>query len=721
MNLDATLQDAWRNQRYHQVIEIYETILQNDTVSQLAPYWYLGLAYLLIDDEETSQSTWFYALSQLSEDEIPQAIQELSNLLEEEVQRQIELQNIEKAWIIRQHIRELLPESLLNLLHLILLSHDLNLFEDKTLQDWDVITLLKPNSLNQIENELLLEVNTKLLSNPTTTVIKFVRQSVLVADLVKEQWLQALFPIMIQTGDEKEKPLLAADLAEICLSIEPNNIEFLRHLARFRTNAHQFKRALETAHQFFALSQTLEHQFLSNYQILRILTYSGDWLEVEPYAERHKQLLRQMLRQDSSTLGLDLIHSLVACTGFLAYLEDDALGNYSLRAGVSKLFQDRLSITPPVKYQCLGNTEPIRIGYIAHTLRSHSVGWLSRWLFQHHDRERFHTHIYFVNRNFEDEFYNQWFKDCVDKAQGFGIEAFEIAQKIYDDQIQILVDLDSVTLNVTYEVMARKPAPVQVSWLGWDAPGLDSIDYFIADPYVLPESAEDFYQEKPWRLPSTYLAVDGFEVGISTLRREDLNIPSDSVIYFSAQAGAKRHPSTVRLQLKIMKEVPHSYFLIKGIGEQSLIQEFFTYLAEEEGVNPERLKFLPKDPNEYVHRANLQIADVVLDTYPYNGATTTLETLWMCIPLVTRVGQTFSSRNSYAFLKNVGVTEGIAWTDEEYIEWGIRLGQDEQLRQEISWKLKQSRKNSPLWNAKEFTLEMENAYQQMWRNYLEQQ
>ncbi|NEP97350.1 MAG: O-linked N-acetylglucosamine transferase, SPINDLY family protein, partial [Okeania sp. SIO2F5] len=118
-------------------------------------------------------------------------------------------------------------------------------------------------------------------------------------------------------------------------------------------------------------------------------------------------------------------------------------------------------------------------------------------------------------------------------------------------------------------------------------------------------------------------------------------------------------------------------------------------------------------------RANLGIADIVLDTYPYNGATTTLETLWMCIPMVTRVGQQFAARNSYTMMINAGITEGIAWSDEEYVEWGIRLGKDEKLRQEISWKLRKSRQTAPLWNAKQFTREMEKAYEGMWQRYVD--
>lgn len=113
------------------------------------------------------------------------------------------------------------------------------------------------------------------------------------------------------------------------------------------------------------------------------------------------------------------------------------------------------------------------------------------------------------------------------------------------------------------------------------------------------------------------------------------------------------------------------------------------------------------------------IADVILDTYPYNGATTTLEALWMCVPLVTKVGEQFFARYSYTMMMNAGITEGIAHTDEEYVEWGIRLGMDAPLRQQISQRLLQSRRTSPLWNAQSFTKEMESAYSQMWLKYLE--
>ncbi|MDB9334880.1 O-linked N-acetylglucosamine transferase, SPINDLY family protein, partial [Nodularia spumigena CS-590/01] len=168
----------------------------------------------------------------------------------------------------------------------------------------------------------------------------------------------------------------------------------------------------------------------------------------------------------------------------------------------------------------------------------------------------------------------------------------------------------------------------------------------------------------------------------------------------------------------IIKQVANSYLLIKGEADEQASEKFYLDLAKSQNVDFNRFRFLPLVSTEAIHRANLSLADVVLDTYPYNGATTTLETLWREIPLVTKVGQQFAARNSYTMMINAGITEGIAWSDEEYVEWGVRLGKDENLRQQISWKLRQGKKTAPLWNGEQFTREMENAYRQMWEIYV---
>jgi predicted O-linked N-acetylglucosamine transferase (SPINDLY family) len=344
------------------------------------------------------------------------------------------------------------------------------------------------------------------------------------------------------------------------------------------------------------------------------------------------------------------------------------------------------------------------------------VGWLSRWLFHYHNRDKFEIYTYCVNQA-ADEITEKWFKNNSDYSYNLPAKIEQITAQIRQDKLDILVDLDSLTNNTTYLVMALKPAPIQVTWLGLDASGIPAIDYFIADNYVLPENAEEIYSEKIIRLPNSYLSVDGFEVGVPTRRRTDLNIPDDAIIYLTVQSGLKRTLNMICLQLQILQQVPNSYLLIKGFADKETIRELFLKSADELGISQDRLRFLPNDFNEETHRANLGIADIVLDTYPYNGATTTLETLWMGIPLVTRVGEQFAARNSYTFMKNAGISQGIAWSDEEYVQWGIKLGLDENLREEICYQLRQSRHTSPLWNAKQFTRDLETAYRQMWNIY----
>ena len=363
--------------------------------------------------------------------------------------------------------------------------------------------------------------------------------------------------------------------------------------------------------------------------------------------------------------------------------------------------------------------EKLKVGYIAHTLRSHSVGLLSRWLISHHDRKKFAIYLYLVCQP-EDNITREFFRKKADQVFVSSNIVNDLVTQIEKDQLNILVDLDSFTNNLTSTVISLKPAPIQISWLGMDSNGIPAVDYFMVDNYVLPCEAQQYYEEKLWRLPNSYVAVDGFEIGTADITRSTLGIADDAIIYFNAQNALKRHPDIIHLQMKIIKQVPNSYLLIKGNGDQEILKQLFTQIAREENVDVSRLKFLPRTDTEANHRANLQLADIVLDTFPYNGATTTLETLWLEIPVVTKVGQQFAARNSYTFMINAGIQEGIAYNDTEYIEWGVRLGKDEDLRRQVSWKLRESKKTSPLWNGKKFTEEVEKAYRQMWQIYLEE-
>lgn len=731
----------WRQQayelmcedRYSEAARLYEEAIASapDIKSH---YWHLGLVLLLQGEETEAHTTWLAAMMEGEPEEVEAWTTELIEVLQAEAARRQDLAEYAVAWLIRQHIRELQPAKLDNLLYLILLEVELERFTGDGLTEWGLVELLQATSQGDIDANLLLQVLKNVLKAAALhpQALEFAG-----ACCPHLRHLPELLPVLLLAAIDYDhilrEPLPAVYLAQLALDLELNLLEraeVLRHLATFYQDAENYDKGIETAKLCYALVENVADKIFANHLLMRgLMGAGGYWDEVLRAFKLHQSLLSALVTEPLLELHPAAVTRIFSSAYFLPYIKDDPQSNRAIMGQVSQWCQTKIQnrFNDRVEQYREGalarkrgarSQKKLKIGYVSHCLRRHSVGWLARWLLEHHDRSRFEIYGYFISYKPNDPV-QEWYASHVHYPRPLEMNTKEIADRIAADEIDIAIDVDSITLDTTCEVMALKPAPVQVTWLGWDASGLPAIDYYIADPYVLPESAQDYYTEKIWRLPQTYIAVDGFEVGVPTLRRDRLDIPTDGVVYFSGQRGYKRHPDTARLQMKIIKEVPNSYFLIKGISDKGAVETFFTQIAEEEGVDISRLRFLPQVGAEATHRADLGIADVVLDTYPYNGATTTLETLWMGIPIITRVGEQFAARNSYTMMVNAGITEGIAWTDEEYVEWGMRLGKDAKLRQEISWKLRQSRKTAPLWNGKQFAREMENAYEQMWQRYLE--
>lgn len=726
-SLEQQAADCLARGDYAQAMNDYQALIEAQPQVQ-AHYWHLGLASLLLGEEAEAQTTWMLAMMEGDDAQIEQWSAELAQVLRSHAEQQEAADHPKFAWVLRQHLREVAPHDLHNLLHLAQRSVELERFSGEDLADWGTIDRLR--SPLEVDQALLLQTLKAVLQYaPGDPALLEFAEAVLDRAIDPLTVVQTLMLTAVAIAYELNRPSLAVRYAQLCLKPYPQDLEVLSHLSTFYQNAGQHERGIETAREWCILARSLPDQIFGAFLLVRALTRAGGyWEEIFALVTLQESLLLSLADAQTEPLNQHTTLKLVTTTFFLPYVRDNLERNRLAQNQLFQLCQSSIhtyAAEPAARYRTglalrrdrWDGNRRLRIGYFSHCLRRHSVGWLSRWLFQHHDRTQFELYGYFWNYQHHDTL-QDWFVEQVEHAYKLGRDGLAIAEQIYQDDIDILIDMDSITADICSEVMALKPAPVQATWLGWDASGLPAIDYFIADPYVLSEAADAHYAEKIWRLPQTYIAIDGFEVGVPTLRRDSLGIPADAIIYLSGQSASKRHPETVRSQLRIIAAVPNSYFLVKGITDEQAIQNYFSQVAEAEGVSRDRLRFLPEVPAEAVHRANLAIADVVLDTYPYNGATTTMETLWMGIPLVTRVGEQFASRNSYTMMVNAGIEEGIAWTDEEYVEWGIRFGKDPALRQQVAWKLGRSRQTAPLWNAKQFTREMENAYKQMWVNYI---
>jgi len=703
-----------QEENYTEVSQYYEELIEAEP-EIVTNYWLLGLAYLLEGKEDSARFTWLSMLMEVDR------IKDLSEILEEEATRQKELGHLSTCLLIREYLQEINPHLANNKLEIILLSRQLETFNFTLIIENGVIVTLQETETGLVDFNLLLEVLINALEYPSLDSVELLRVSLPhlldyahTNQEAQSFFLQRIEPLIIKIAYEMDEFPYAVELIKLCLQLQPENIYLLKNLFTFCLLLQDYVEAEKTIEKISQLASGEARQLYGQYLRLTLAMHQGKWLNIEPLVKEYKTLLNSLNQSKSQTLASIVKQYSHNFIHILSYIEDNPRENRQLQNKLSQLFQNELKIyqIPTVRPK-----NKLKIGYLAGTLRRHSVGWLSRWLFHYHDPERFEINLYLIKQK-EDDITREWFVKNAHSVRRCEPNHLVITQQIKDDKIDILIDLDSLTSSVTCWVLSLKPAPIQVTWLGLDATGIPNVDYFIVDPYVLPDTAQEYYQEKLWRLPQTYLAVDGFEIGVPTLTREELNIPSDAVIYLTSQIGMKRHPETIRMQLKILKAVPNSYLLIKGLADFESVREIFFKLAEAEGIKTERLRFLPISPTEEIHRSNLTIADIVLDTYPYNGATTTLEVLWMAIPLVTLVGTQFAARNSYTFMLNAGITEGIAFSRDEYIEWGIKLGLNEYLREKIHWKLLKNRQTAPLWNAKKFTQEMENAYSQMWNNLL---
>ena len=711
--------------RYAEAAALYQQAIEQQP-EVVAYYWTLGLLQLLQGQEVEAQMTWMVPLMDGDEAALAQRTRSLVLLLDEAASVR-HSQDAKMAWVLRQHIYELDPHSLNNVLLLVQLSAQLDLLSQ---EDWDGYRLEEQiRARSQVEPTLLRKTIAALLGPPAHVekALSLLTAALPHIEADPDAFVKLLVEQANRIGYREGRPKQAARLLELARQLAPKHLLLLRLLSLFYQNSGAYTKALAIAEAGFNASDTLVEQVIASHVLLRaLMTVCRQWRDIDEAFERHIGLLKDLV-QAYSNQNLPPIPPaenrwLFTAPFFQPYLRDELAANRQLQNQVAAIAQDNTRSyyhAQSARYQFLPRqAQPLKIGYVSASLRRHSVGWLARALFQHRDRERFQVHNYMVNYYSRPDALRDWYADQSDVAHQLDAHSPNIADRIYDDGIDILVDLDSLTLDTTCEVMALRPAPIQVSWLGWDASGIPAIDYYIVDPYVLPEGAQAAYAERLVRLPRTYIAVDGFEQNVPSLTRRDLDISEDAVVYLSTQRSYKRHPQMIRLQMQILRAVPGSYFIIKAMTISDSLKQIFLQIAEDEGVCGDRLRFLTGVPEEATHRANLAIADVVLDTYPYNGATTTMEVLWMGIPLVTRVGETFSSRNSYTMMRNAGISEGIAWSDEEYIDWGTRLGQDLDLRRQIAWKLWQGRRSAPLWNGRQFTQDMEQAYSQMWERYI---
>lgn len=361
----------------------------------------------------------------------------------------------------------------------------------------------------------------------------------------------------------------------------------------------------------------------------------------------------------------------------------------------------------------------LRVGYIGYSLGEHSVGYLSHQVIGHHDLDVIIPFCYRVGQYTTSGDYiaqhlsesTQAFKNLT----GLGLD--HVVKEIRNDKLDILIFMDGMYASESNIITSLRVAPIQISWLGSDSPGIPEIDYFMVDPFLLPKGSQTDYQEYLIRLP-TFVSVDDFRIESvdSSSILKNLDISDASVIFGSSSNAAKRSPECIDAQLEIIKNTPGSILIVKSIGfEISSVMQRYKERGKTLGVE-NQLRFVAPTSTSESHRAQLACWDIMLDTFPYSGATHTMEALYMGVPVLTKVGNHYFGRMSYSPLAQLGLDPCISWDVDEYITKGIQLGSDPQLLATVKHMVHDSRHHSRLWDARRLTRCLEKLYQYLVEN-----
>ena len=355
----------------------------------------------------------------------------------------------------------------------------------------------------------------------------------------------------------------------------------------------------------------------------------------------------------------------------------------------------------------------LRIGYISPDFYRHPVGRFMLPLLTTHDRNQFEISCYSSVRN-PDPMTDQC-RAHSDRWQNTnGLADAQMADLIRNDQIDILVDLTMHMANHRLLVFARKPAPVQVTYLAYcGTTGLSAIDYRITDPYIDPVGTpEPYYSEKSVHLPETYWCYEPTELAppVKTLPA----LESGSVCFGSLNNFCKVTPAAFSVWCQILRAVPGSTLLIHAY-EGSHRERAISALVEH-GIAPDRLKFTGFQPAaEYF--GTYQKIDIALDPFPYGGGTTSCDALWMGVPVVSLAGKTGVGRGGLSILSNLGLADLVAEDRAAYVRIAAELANDLPRLADLRKTLRATMQASPLMNQPRFTKHLELAYRTMWVNW----
>jgi predicted O-linked N-acetylglucosamine transferase (SPINDLY family) len=359
----------------------------------------------------------------------------------------------------------------------------------------------------------------------------------------------------------------------------------------------------------------------------------------------------------------------------------------------------------------------IRLGYLSADFCDHPVAYAIAETIERHDRTRFDVLGYSygpddgsaLRRRLETAF------DRFIDLQAAGND--EAARQINTDAVDILIDLTGYTRLGRPRILVSRPAPIQVNFLGFlGTMGAEFIDYIVLDPFIAPSSQQRFYSEKIVHLTGGWWPAEiHWETAEEVRKRADYGLPEDAFVFCCFNTSYKITPPMFNVWTGLLRANPHSVLWF-GVAENT-VQDNLRREAAERGISPERLVFAPREPMAG-YLARHRLADLFLDTLPYNAVGTAYHALLAGLPVLTCAGETFAGRTAGAMLLAAGLPELVTHSIEEYERLAIQLAREAGLLTGIRRRLVQARSSSALFDGERTVRELETAFARMWETWL---
>lgn len=484
----------------------------------------------------------------------------------------------------------------------------------------------------------------------------------------------------------------AVSWGEKAIALTPADIKHWQSLAHALRKTGRYERAEEVVTQ-------LEQRFREAPALPAIVLDHA--MVVCDFARRkeYEPLLQQLIESGQlKAAGENVFYN-------LARFMDERINHLVARHAATEKFKQFEALPKKSHRQ---QNKKIRLGYVSADFHNHATMHLLRRWFELHDRNSFELFFY----SYGPDEKSWWRQEAIRLADSFvdvrSLTDRQAAEKIWQDEIDIAIDLKGFTEFERLGILAYRPAPIQITWLGFPGTsGCDFFDYVIADAVVVPEASEPFYSEKVLRLPVCYQPTDITQpVSNTPTTRSDWELPEKAIVFASFNQSYKIDPMMFDVWMQLLKRLPQAVLWLLNPGPAAA--ENLRKEVKRQGIEPSRLIFAPGVAKE-AHLERLRHADMALDTRIYTGHTTTTDMILAGVPVVTCKGTHFASRVAASILQAAGLPMLVTTSLEEYAQRVVRYFSDEIFRTEVQQALTQV-KAAPLFDAPARVKELEAIY-----------